>query len=820
MIRVNSLIRGKPVKRTIGFAALFFISYISEPVKAKTMKKLLSVACLLLALPVFSQDYSRAKVLTGSTGLQQLTDMGIATDHGTIKQETYFISDLSAEEIQQIRDAGFTVEILIADVKQYYKDRNLTQTEPRRNVDCEGLPGGSTYTPPAVPANFNLGTMGGFYTYQEFLDEIDAMAAQFPNLITVRDSISTFLTHENRPIYWLRMSDNPNSDETEPEVLYTAVHHAREPNSLSAVIFYMWYLLENYDNDPEIQYLLDNSELYFVPMINPDGYIYNEVNDPDGGGMWRKNRRDNGSTYGVDLNRNYSYGWGTTGVSMNSGADTYPGTGAFSEPETQAIKWLCENRDFVFAFNAHTYADDILFPIGTTSAEFAEDHDYFDAFTHHMVQYNGYTNMKSSELYEASGDSDDYMYKEDLGVKPEIFAMTPEIGSDDDGFWPASADITGICQEMVFPNLILTHLAHKYLVVTDTDPTMIATMTGNFNHSAYRLGQENGAVTVSITPIQGIQSVSNTSAHDLDLMETESGAIGYTLNPGIQFGDVIKYVLNTEYGLWTDHDTITKTFGAITSQFIDDAANTTNWTGNWGTTTAEFVSPTKSFTESPTGDYPNSVMRTYTFNETIDLTSVTEAGVRFYAKWAIENDYDYCQFQVSVDGGASWIGQCGLYTNAGSSLDGVQPEDEPLYDGTQTSWVLEEISLSDYIGQSLRVRFVLESDGGVRDDGFYFDDFEVLYNPDFTGVDEQTAQTVHVMPNPANSYAVISLDQPVASGTIAIYSLTGELVYTETIHSLTNKIQLETQLWSEGMYTVVVTGTGTSVTPSKLVVIH
>lgn len=784
------------------------------------MKKLLLAASLSISMLSQAQDYSRAKIFTDRQGLQHIAEMGIDVDHGQTKQDTWFVSDFSAAEIQQMRDAGYQVEIVIADVKQFYIDRNATQTEPSRNMDCPGGSGSNPAAEPPVPVNFNLGDMGGFYTYQQFLDEIDAMAAQYPNLITVKAPISTFQTHEGRPLYWLRMSDNPNTDETtETEILYTAIHHAREPQSLSQLIFYMWYLLENYDNSEEIQFLLNNTELYFVPMVNPDGYVYNETQDPAGGGMWRKNRRNNGGSYGVDNNRNYSYGWGTTGVSMNPANDTYPGTGAFSEPENQAIKWFCEQRDFIYAFNAHSYADDILHPIGTTDAEFAEDHDYFQAFTQHMVQYNGYGAMKSSDLYPASGDSDDYMYKEDIVVKPKIFAMTPEIGSDGDGFWPASADITGICQEMVFPNLVLAHLSHKYVVVEDEDPSTVETVTGNFNHSAYRLGQEDGAVTVSIEPLEGIQSVGTGVSHDLDIMESANGSISYTLNAGIAFGDPVRYVLNTEYGLWTKRDTIVKTFGALTSQFIDDATNTTNWTGNWTTTTAEFVSPTKSFTESATGNYQNNTTRTYTLNQEIDLTNATEAGVRFYAKWEIEPDYDYCQFQVSTDGGSSWEGQCGLYTNPGSSEDGVQPIDEPIYDGTQNAWVLEEISLSDYIGQNIRLRFVFQSDGGVRMDGFYFDDFQVMYNIDDAGLDENTLG-VKSMPNPANTYAQLSFDQPVANGEIAVYSLSGQLVHKETISGLTNKVTLNTEMWKEGMYTVLVNGAGQSILPVKLVVVH
>ena len=194
--------------------------------------------------------------------------------------------------------------------------------------------------------------------------------------------------------------------------------------------------------------------------------------------MWRKNRRNG---YGVDLNRNYSYGWGTTGVSFNTGNDTYPGTGAFSEPETQAMKWLVENYDFEMAFNSHTYGPSLLFPIGTTNAEFADHHDYFQEYTNHMTELNGYDAFKSSGLYPASGDSDDYMYKVDIGVgeKDTIFAHTPEIGTS---FWPSSADIEPTCKEMVFPNLVLSHMSRNYVVVKDTDPSSVAALIGDFNH--------------------------------------------------------------------------------------------------------------------------------------------------------------------------------------------------------------------------------------------------------------------------------------------------------------------------------------------------
>lgn len=694
------------------------------------MKTVLLSFILLFGAFSFAQKYSKVKILTDNQGLKTLGDLGVAIDHGIHKDNVFFISDFSEAEIQIMDDYGFDYEVLIDDVTLDFLQKNEnSETLPYKNATCSGSGGGSGDFDPATPTNFNLGTMGGYLKYNEMLAELDAMAAQYPNLITIKSQISTFLTHENRPIYYVKISDNPASNEAnEPKVLYTAIHHAREPMSLMETIFYMWYLLENYDNSEEVQYLVNNTQMFFVPCINPDGYIYNETTNPNGGGMWRKNRRNNGGgVYGVDLNRNYSYGWNTTGTSTNPSNDTYCGPSAFSEPETQAMRWLVQNHNIVTAFNAHTYAEDILFPIGTTTAEFADHHDYFQAECDHMVQFNGYTAMKSSGLYPASGDSDDYMYKVDVGVnqKDTIFAHTPEVGT---AFWQPSGEIIATCKGMVFPNLVLAHITRRYVVTSDLDPSTVATTTGNFNHSAYRLGLEDGPVTVTIQPLQNIQSVGAPVVHDLNIQESVNAAISYVLDPAIQFGDEIIYVLETNNGLWTRRDTIVKTYGALTLQVLE-TGSTANWTGNWNNTSATFYSPSQSYTDTPGANYGNNANRIYTYIPTIDLTNATAAGISFYAKWSIETNYDFCQFQVSTDGGTTWIGQCGNYTVPGTSADGsVQPNNQPVYEGSQTDWVLEEISLSDYLGEVIKVRFQLRADGGVNQDGFYFDDFKILYN--------------------------------------------------------------------------------------------
>jgi PKD repeat protein len=694
---------------------------------------LLSLIFICLSWSANAQDYSRLKVFVTNDQLIKLGNLGVTIDHGIRKEGSFFISDFSSAERAIMDQYEFDYEVLIEDVEQYYIDilnHPEKQESGLKNASCESTSGsGSNYANPATPTNFNLGTMGGYLKYNEMLAELDAMVQQYPNLITAKAPISSFVTHENRPIYHVKISDNPNVNETEPKVLYTAIHHAREPMSLMETIFFMWHVLENYGTNEEITYLVNETQLFFVPCINPDGYVYNETTNPNGGGMWRKNRRNNGGgVYGVDLNRNYGYGWGTTGTSTNTSNDTYCGTAPYSEPEVQAMRWLVQNHNFVTAFNAHTYAEDILFPIGTTVAEFADHHDYFQAETNHMVEFNGYSAIKSSALYPASGDSDDYMYKMDIGVgvKDTIFAHTPEVGT---AFWQPSAEIIPTCQEMVFPNLILAHIARNYVVVKDTDPMNISTLSGDFNHSANRLGRMSGPVTVSLQPLLNVASVGSPIVYNMNLMQTQAGAISYSLNPTIQFGDQIKYIIKTDNGLWVKRDTIIKTFGAYNLQVTENASVSSNWTGNWNTTTSTFVSSPRCFTDSPSGNYVNNANTTYSYVPTIDLSNAYAAKISFYAKWNIEADYDYVQFQVSTDGGSTWIGQCGNYTNAGTSANGsVQPNNQPVYDGIMTNWVLEEINLSDYLGQVIKVRFQLRSDNGTRKDGFYFDDFSIYYN--------------------------------------------------------------------------------------------
>lgn len=757
------------------------------------MKQFLLNAFLLISTLGFAQEtqeiYQRARISYSQIeDLSRLASLGIPVDHGVQKRGYFIISEFSVSELDLARQNGFQVDIIIEDAKAYFLSENKKNLPTRQfNPTCDGS-GSTTYE---TPVNFSLGSMGGYLTYQELLDELDAMQTQFPNLITAKANISSFLT-EGQPdnsttppiggngIKWVKISDNPNSSsEGEPQLLYTSIHHAREPASLSQLIFYMWYLLENYATNPEVQSIVDNTELYFVPVVNPDGYLYNEKTDPNGGGFWRKNRK-NGN--GVDNNRNYDYhingdpnngSWGGPGSSSNPNSQTYHGTGPFSEAENQAMKWFVEQHDFVMAFNNHTSGQILFYPFAYADVATPDD-ELFQGVSAELVSQNGYFALRD---FPYAGESDDFMYGT-VGTHNSIFSFTTEIGTS---FWPASNQIESICKNMMYLNLTAAKMTNNYASVEDTAAQYIGdTSTGEATFDIKRLGVAgSGDFTISLNPV----SSNITSAGSpviftgMQVLDEDSGNISYTLAAGTEAGDAIIYELVIDNGSYTTAITVNKYFGELISVFSDPGDSTTdNFDNNgWGTTSITFVSPSSSITDSPGADYPNNTDETITISDAVDLTDALGANVTFYAKWEIENNWDYTQFEVSIDGGNNWIPQCGRYTNEGSTNAG-QPTGEPLYDGFQNDWVLEEIDLSDYLGSTILVRFHLVSDGGLRADGFYFDDLtiNIVEESVLTTNDLATSEFV-AHPNPVQD--LLNITTALENYTIELYTIHGQLIH-------------------------------------------
>ena len=207
-----------------------------------------------------------------------------------------------------------------------------------------------------------------YHTPAGLSTDLTNLAAAHPTLaqiVTIGTSI------EGRPIQGIKISTNPGVDDAaKGDVVFVGLHHAREWLAAEMPLYLAEYLLNHYNTDPGLQSCMNHLQIWIIPVLNPDGYAYTASTDR----FWRKNRRDNGDgTFGVDLNRNYSYQWGLgTGVqgSHNTIDDTYIGTSAFSEPETTAF------RDFVQArhnpralLTYHTFSELFLRPWSYTLSD-------------------------------------------------------------------------------------------------------------------------------------------------------------------------------------------------------------------------------------------------------------------------------------------------------------------------------------------------------------------------------------------------------------------------------------------------------------------
>jgi hypothetical protein len=192
-----------------------------------------------------------------------------------------------------------------------------------------------------------------YKSYQESREFLIECEKKYPNLISVTNIGKSW---ENREILLATISLNVAYADLKPALLYTGTVHAREWIGNELAISFIEYLLNNYENNPEILKVLTYNTLYIVPCLNPDGFEYSRKHFS----FWRKNRRKNGDgTYGVDLNRNFSIGYKK---SKNTSSNVYSGPYPFSEPETKAIKNFVDAHDNItIALDYHSQGN-VFFP--------------------------------------------------------------------------------------------------------------------------------------------------------------------------------------------------------------------------------------------------------------------------------------------------------------------------------------------------------------------------------------------------------------------------------------------------------------------------
>lgn len=296
----------------------------------------------------------------------------------------------------------------------------------------------------------NIGA--AYHTYDELKELMDKYARDFPD-ITFLDTIG-FTDIRGNIIQAIKISDNPNEEEDEPAILYDGQHHANEPIGMETCIDIIDYLLNNYGVDQQLTNWINNTEIWIVPMMNPDGWNYiieNGLYDT----YWRKNLRDNNNSGefepgndGVDINRNYDHNW-RTGGTADSSKNVYRGPAPFSEPESRAKRDLALQQKFVFSISYHSYGEVVIYSwSGTPSApDQLLNLSYADSIASRIPRFGGNGTYSPTQSNCTTGFSRCWMY-----VHCGTIEVTVETATE---FIPDAADAQQIAQDNLHGALYL-----------------------------------------------------------------------------------------------------------------------------------------------------------------------------------------------------------------------------------------------------------------------------------------------------------------------------------------------------------------------------
>jgi hypothetical protein len=420
---------------------------------------------LAIALPALAAAPVRMEARVYYTSYDELAtklgdllgELDICTHVEVENGRSYLVIDTDQDQLKAIRAHGLSTEVTYPDIRDKF----------REVTGCN-------------PDDGSFRDFGYFFNYWEMRDTLNRLIANYPNIAVMASPGNSY---QGRPLYCIKISDNPLVNEGEPQVFLNGASHAREPLGTHACVTFASLLCRNYGADSLVTWLVNNREIYIIPVMNPDGYVYNS----DSGGSsanWRKNRNNQSPRTGpgVDLNRNYGYKWGYdgSGSSGTPSSETYRGPSRFSEPETQVV------RDFLAAHKVrtcndfHTYGQYNMYPWGYASTQPPERsllQECVDTFRVNNQYPANQTGQVYSTIYPCNGLSVDWEYADTLlnGNRKFItYAFTCELGIND--FWYGSSNQTYVDQEVAknTPNCYyLTRLCGVYLepqgvVVNDT----------------------------------------------------------------------------------------------------------------------------------------------------------------------------------------------------------------------------------------------------------------------------------------------------------------------------------------------------------------
>lgn len=252
-----------------------------------------------------------------------------------------------------------------------------------------------------------------YHGYDDTRTWMASLVEQHPHICEL---VSVGTSYEGREIQGIKITGNKTNTSKRAFWMDGGIH-AREWVTVSTVTYMLANTLKDYGNDDFITNWVDSYNVYYVPILNPDGYEYTRNGDR----MWRKTMKPNpgqsSDCAGTDPNRNWDWHWNEAGSSSNPCSESYSGARAGDQPEVKAVMdYLRSKDDFLGYINFHSYSQLWMTPWGYTyskSKDYDVQHAAGEAAVQALEAVHGtrFQNGAIAEIiYQASGSSADYAY--------------------------------------------------------------------------------------------------------------------------------------------------------------------------------------------------------------------------------------------------------------------------------------------------------------------------------------------------------------------------------------------------------------------------
>lgn len=664
---------------------------------------------------------------------------------------------LSTTEIQKLNVLNIPHQIIIPDYTKHFQKINklsLEKTTAQKQFQA--------------PITFSLGSHAGYYAPFEIEFILDTLSYLYPEIASTPITIGH--TYEGRKIYAIKISDNVQTDESnhEPVVYFDGMHHAREPLSMTMNMYYLFWLLENYGTDVIATHLVNNREIYFVPIVNVDGYQFNIDSNPSGGGLWRKTRKPNPGSkcIGTDPNRNYGADWGLSGSSSDPCSNIFRGDAAYSEPETKAVQSFTKLIQPITAFSFHSFGEIYL----ESDYDYVDKENYFADFSLDMCALENFPYGVDSEiLYQTSGTTINYL--DSLGT----VAYIPEIGTT---FWEPASDIVYYMQKHLPSCIYLTNVAGAFPDIKSVELANTSLHPGTQNHLIIELINKGISNSVSNIEVEVLNHSSNisilnntTSLNFLNARSydfTDGFPIAFEIDTSANVADTLFFQLAVNANGFTyeieKHQFIIGTQNII---FSDDAesglanfVSLSNSLYQWDTTKVMQKSGAVCFTDSKNNNSYNNTDSYLSLDNYIDLSNTDNPFIQFWIAFGMEGFnsinnpilQEFIQFEISTDGV--------LYQDLETENTLTSSNGEHFYEKNK-KWFKETIDLNDYKVDSVKFKFRIRANGTTRPEGIYIDDIVVAdYQNDTCDFSNFPTFSIEVPNCAGNAIYSIKLDNP------------------------------------------------------------